>query len=48
VDYKLNKCKKKKYELRKLGTAITVYYGMSFNISLTAYPKFANYVQPEG
>jgi hypothetical protein len=35
-------------ERRKLGIAITVHYGRSFNVSLTAYPKSANYVQPEG
>jgi hypothetical protein len=46
MNYKLNKYKKND-ELRKLGIAITVHYGTSFNISLTAYPKFANYVQPE-
>lgn len=35
-------------ELRKLEIAVTVHYGMSFNISLTAYLNFANYVQHEG
>ena len=38
----------KENEMRKMRNAITVHYGTSFNISLTAYSKFANCVQPEG